>query len=114
MNVEVTQYIQTLPPWQAEICESLRKLIYETIPAVEERMQYGKPHYLKNGHYASVISVAKGKVSFMLFNAGEVAEIKGLLKSMASPERKTATITEGQAVDYPLLAQLLQQTSESL
>lgn len=114
MNEEVTQYIQKLPAWQVEVCEALRKLVHETIPTVEERMQYGKPHYLKNGHYAAVIHAAKGKVSFMLFNAGELAEIKGFFKSMSSPDRKTATISEGQTVDYGQLAQLLKQASDTL
>ncbi|MCX6048502.1 MAG: DUF1801 domain-containing protein [Chloroflexi bacterium] len=114
MNQEVTQYLEKLPTWQVEVGESLRKLIYETIPTIEEKMLYGKPHYLKNGHYASVIHAAKGKVSFMIFNAGELAEIKGFFKSMSSPDRKTATISEGQTVDYKLLADLLRQASESL
>ena len=114
MNHEVTEYIQKLPTWQVEVCEALRKMIYETIPTVEERIQYGKPHYLKNGHYAAVVHAAKGKVSFMIFNAQELAEIKGVFKSMSSPDRKTATIAEGQTVDYKLLANLLQQASETL
>lgn len=114
MNQEVTQYIQKLQPWQVETCESLRKMISKTIPAVEERLQYGKPHYLKNGHYACVIHAAKDKVSFMVFNAGGLEEIKGFFKSASSPERKTAAITEGQKVDYALLAGLLKKASQSL
>ncbi len=114
MNPEVTQYIQQLQQWQIETCETLRKLILKTIPDAEERMQYGKPHYLKNGHYACVISVAKEKVSFMIFNATELEEIKGFFKSMSSPDRKTATIMEGQKVDYTLLANLLKKASKSL
>lgn len=114
MNQEVTQYIQKLQKWQVEVCESLRKMIYETIPNIEERLQYGKPHYLKDGHYACVIHAAKDKVSFMIFNAGELKEIKGFFKSMSSPERKAVTISEGQEVDYKLLSNLLKQAAGSL
>jgi hypothetical protein len=114
MNQEVTNYIQKLPKWQTTVCESLRTLISKTVPTIEERMQYGKPHYLKNGHYACVIHAAKEKVSFMIFNAGELQEIKGLFKSMSTPDRKTAAIIEGQEVDFGLLANLLKQASESL
>jgi hypothetical protein len=114
MNEEVSQYIQKLPKWQVEICESLRKVVFETIPDAQERMQYGKPHYLKNGHYAAVISVAKDKVSFMIFNAAELEDIKGFFKSTSSPDRKTATITQGTEVDYAILASRLQQASETL
>lgn len=111
MNQEVTQYIQKLPEWQGEVCAALRKMIYATIPTIEERMQYGKPHYLKDGHYACVIHAAKDKVSFMLFNAGRLAEIKGFFKAMSSPDRKTATIAKDQQVDYDLLANLLEQAT---
>jgi hypothetical protein len=114
MTAEVTTYIQKLPPWQIAVCEALRMMIFETIPGVEERIQYGKPHYLKNGHYAAVISPAKDKISFMLFNALELKEIKGILKSASSPERKIVAITEGQAVDYQQLAGFLKQTSATL
>ena len=119
MNKEVTQYMQDLgkkpnQDWQTEVCTSLRKMVYKAIPEVEERLQYGKPHYLKNGHYAAVIHAAKDKVSFMIFNAAEVEEIKGFLKSMSDPGRKTATITKGQTVDYQLLSKLLKQATKSL
>jgi hypothetical protein len=114
MNQEVTQYIQNLSEWQVKVCESIRKMVYETIPDVQERLQYGKPHYLKNGHYAAVIHASKDKVSFMIFNASELPEIKGVFKSTTSPERKTTTITEGQEVDYKLFASFLKQASDTL
>ncbi|MBO9152103.1 DUF1801 domain-containing protein [Chitinophaga sp. GCM10012297] len=114
-NEEVTQYIQKLQPWQTEACEKLRAMVLKTIPAVEERLQYGKPHYLKNGHYAAVIHAAKDKLSFMIFNATELPEIKGYFKSMSGgPDRKTATITEGQQVDYKQLGDWLKKASAGL
>lgn len=114
MNQEVTTYIQKLPKWQVEVCESLRKMIHKTIAGVEERLQYGKPHYLKDGHYAAVVHAAKDKVSFMIFNAGKLDEIKGFFKSMSDGNRKTATIAEGQKVDYTQLSGLLKKASASL
>lgn len=114
MDKEVTGYIQKLPRWQIEVCESLRKMIFKTIPKVEERLQYGKPHYLKDSHYACLMHAAKDKVSFLIFNAGEIKEIKGFLKAMSNPNRKVVTITEGQDVDYKLLAKLLKQACDSL
>lgn len=114
MNEEVTHYIQKSQSWQQDVCNSLREMIQKVIPDVEERLQYGKPHYLKDGHYAAVIHVGKDKVSFMVFNATEVAEIKGQLRSMGNGERKVVDITEGQAVDYSALGDILRQTSGTL
>lgn len=114
MNEEVTQYIQKLPDWQIAISEKLRKMIFETIPTVQERIQYGKPHYLKDGHYAAVIHAAKDKVSFMVFNATELEDIKGFFNSTTSPDRKTAAIKQGMEVDYDLLSAKLKQASDRL
>lgn len=114
MNDEVTRYIDTLPPWQIEVCRQLRAMVHRTIPTAEEQIQYGKPHFSKNGKHAAVIHAAKNKVSFMLFNAGEVDAVKGVLRSMGNGDRKTADITEGQEVDYDLLAGFLAKASSGL
>lgn len=45
MNEEVTEYIQKRPEWQQTTCTALRQMIFATLPDVEERLQYGKPHY---------------------------------------------------------------------
>lgn len=114
MNQEVTLYIEKLQPWQVTVASELRKTILKTIPDAEERLQYGKPHYLKNGKYAAVIHAAKDKMSFMIFNATELAEIKGFFQSTTAADRKTATIKDGQAVDYKQLGDLLKKASKSL
>ncbi|MFS0567169.1 DUF1801 domain-containing protein [Brevibacillus invocatus] len=38
-----------------EVSKRLRQMVHESIPGVEERIQYKKPHFLKNGHYAAVM-----------------------------------------------------------
>ncbi|WP_280464050.1 DUF1801 domain-containing protein [Nocardia carnea] len=113
MNDEVTQYIEKLPPWQIDVCRRLRTMVHETIPGVEERIQYGKPHFLKNGQHAALIHAAESKVSFMVFNAVEIEAVEGVLKSMGNGERKTADIAEGQELDYDLLAGFLARASIS-
>lgn len=114
MNEEVTQYIAKQKPWQIEVCNTLRNIVKDTIKDVEERLQYGKPHYLKNGHYAAVIHVSKDKVSFMLFNAKDITEESGFLRSMGNGDRKTIDITEGQQLDVSKISHLLEQVSSSL
>lgn len=114
MNEEVTNFIaQIKAPWQAEICSKLRQVINETIPDVTERIQYGKPHFLKNGKYAAVISTAKGWVSFSIFNAAALEVPEGQFEA-GSGDRLTAKLPEGKTVDYELLSSLLKQASDSL
>lgn len=114
MNDDVTRYINKTQPWQIDVCEKLRAMVGQTIADVEERLQYGKPHYLKNGHYAAVISVAKDKVSFMVFNAADIPEVKGFLRSLGNGERKAVDIKDGQPVDYTALAGILAKTTAGL
>jgi hypothetical protein len=115
MNQEVTDYINNLnnkpkQEWQADVASRLRQVVYEAIPDADERLQYGKPHYRKNGKYAAVISTAKGYVTFMIFNGDKLDIPDGLFE----PGKSSIKITEGQVVDYDLLAKLLKQASSAL
>ncbi|MBC8171187.1 MAG: DUF1801 domain-containing protein [Anaerolineae bacterium] len=111
MNQVIAEYIQKINlPWQAEICTRLDEIIHQAIPEVQERIQYGKPHYLKDGKYACVVGTAKGWVSFTIFNAKTLEAPEGFFEP-GDPDRKTIKIKEGQAVDYDLLAKFIQQAA---
>lgn len=111
MNQEVTAYIEKLPKWQADISSALRNMIHETIPATEERIQYKKPHFLKNGHYAAVISPSKDTIAFMVMNANGIDFPKGF---DGPAERKWVKLREGDTPDLATLSGLLKQASGSL
>ena len=112
MNQEVVSFIESLnQPWQVEVSKQLRHMVHECIPGVEERIQYKKPHFLKNGHYAAVISPSKDAIAFMIMNATGL----DVPKQFEGPaERKWLKIREGDTPDYSLLSQLLAQASSSL
>ncbi|MBW5448950.1 DUF1801 domain-containing protein [Cohnella sp. CFH 77786] len=113
MNEEVKAFIENLQePWQSELCSRLRDMVHRTLPDVQERMQYKKPHFLQNGKYAAVISTSKDAVSFTIFNASGVDFPDGLFDG--PPERKTIKIRNGQAVDDEGLSALLRQAASSL
>ena len=98
--------------WQADYCKNLLGVVRQAIPDVEERIQYKKPHFLRNGKYAAVISTSKSAVSFTIFNATELDLPEELFEG--PPERKTIKLREGQVVDYDNLSKLLEQASASL
>jgi hypothetical protein len=115
MNPEVTAYIDKIDQgWQAEICTQVRHIIHNAVHDVQERIQYGKPHFLKNGKYAAVLGTAKGWVSLTIFNAQGLETPDGLFESSESGDRKTIKIKPGQAVDEQLLGGLLQQAASTL
>jgi hypothetical protein len=113
MNQEVTAFIESInQPWQVEVCNRLRQMVHQSLPDVEERIQYRKPHFLKNGKYAAVISPSKDAISFMIFNVADLDLPKGLFEG--PPERKWIKIRDGQSTDYEMLAKFLVQASSSL
>lgn len=112
MNAEVTPYFDKIAvPWQVDVAKRLRELVFEAIPDAEEKLQYSKPHYRKNGKYAAVIGTAKGWVSFTIFNANE---IEADFFEEGPPERKTIKITEKKDIDYALLTRLVKQAADGL
>jgi len=114
MNQDVTDYIDAIKvDWQAEVCRQLRQIIHDAAPDVTERLQYGKPHFLKNGKYACVLGTAKGWVSFTIFNAATLEAPDGFFEP-GPPERKTVKIRDGQAIDPALLTPMVQQASATL
>jgi len=108
----VTDYLAAAAPWQAAVGEQLRELVHAAVPGVEERIQYGKPHFLKDGSYAAVINRAKDKVTFLVFNAAEI-DGEGM-RSLGKGDRKAIEIREGDAVDAALVGEVLARTTATL
>lgn len=115
MNDPIQAYIQNIKQaWQIPICERIHATVHQAIPDVEEKLQYGKPHFRKNGKYAAVLSSAKGWVTVTIFNASALEAPEGFFEAEGPPERKTVKIREGQTVDYDLLGKLLKQAADTL
>ncbi|MCD7033670.1 DUF1801 domain-containing protein [Metabacillus sp. GX 13764] len=112
MNHEVTAFIEKMDPsWKADVSNQLRQMVHECIPEAEERIQYKKPHFLKNGHYAAVISPSKDAIAFMIMNTSGMKVPNGF---QGPEERKWLKIKEGDSPDYKLLSELLKEASSSL
>lgn len=113
MNQEVTDFIEALKePWQKEVSVNLRQVVRQAIPDVNERMQYKKPHFLKNGKYAAVISTSKDAVSFTIFNAAQSELPEGMFDG--PPERKTLKLRKGDTYDSGQLGSLISHAAGSL
>ncbi|MFB7288702.1 DUF1801 domain-containing protein [Actinacidiphila glaucinigra] len=110
MSQDVTDYLAKTKPWQQELCATLRQTVLDTVPGVEEVMQYGKPHFNRAGRNTAVLHVAAAKVSFMVFDAGDLAPVPGVLRSMGNGDRKVIDFAEGDMADTDFVADLLRRT----
>ncbi|MBD2862448.1 DUF1801 domain-containing protein [Paenibacillus oceani] len=113
MNPEVTDFIEALKePWHRELSVSLREVVHQAIPDALERIQYKKPHFLKNGKYAAVISTSKDAVSFTIFNAAALELPEGMFEG--PEERKTLKLRKGDTVPSEQLAAWVGQAAGTL
>ncbi|GAF66898.1 hypothetical protein BTS2_3803 [Bacillus sp. TS-2] len=113
MNQEITTFFDTLKePWQKELATNLREVVHNAIPDVNERIQYKKPHFLKNGKYAAVISTSKIAVSFTIFNADTLELPEGQFDGPAN--RKTMKLSKGDTINFEQLTKLVSQATVSL
>lgn len=113
MNQEVTDFIEALAEsWQKELSTSLRQVVHQAIPDAQERMQYKKPHFLKNGKYAAVISTSKNAVSFTIFHTAGLELPEGMFEG--PPERKTVKLRKGDAIQSPEFISWVSQASSSI
>jgi len=91
MDEKVTAYIEKQPSLQKGICESLRALIFETLPEVKEEMKWGVPTYNDDAFY--VVSL-KDHVNLgfavVFLPADEAAMLSGGGKTMKVLELKSA------------------------
>ena len=114
MSAEIAGYLDKVSvPWQAGLCRKLDTLVHRAIPDATEKLQYGKPHYRKNRHYAAVIGTTKAWVTLTLFNATAIDAPEGLFED-GPAERKTIKIREGQAIDKAQVEGLLRQAASTL
>ncbi len=115
MSDAITNYIDSIQKdWQVEVCRQLDQTIRAASTDIEARIQYKKPHYLKNGKYMAVFGTAKGWVSLTIFNAIHLEPPPNLFEASDNGDRLTLKILEGQDVDYQQLHDLLQQASATI
>ncbi|WP_379135201.1 DUF1801 domain-containing protein [Paenibacillus sp. sgz500958] len=113
MSQEVNEFIEKVKePWQASLCHELRQAVHSAIPDVQERIQYKKPHFLKNKKYAAVISTSKDAVSFTIFNTAGLELPEDLFDG--PPERKTIKFRKDEPVDAEMLTDWVKQASQTL
>jgi hypothetical protein len=115
MTNPVQTYLDALEqPWQKDLALALHAVVSDALPDAVQRIQYGKPHYLKGKAYLAVISVSKAFVSFTVFNAAHLTPPAGVFEASENGDRITVKLKQGQSVDAALLGALLREAAATL
>ena len=93
MNAQVTDYIEKTGK-QKEIMETVRRLIHETVPDVEEAIKWGRPVFKSAKNFA-YLKAGKAYVTLGFFNHEKLNDpgnlLQGTGKDMRHIKLKTTT-----------------------
>jgi len=75
----VDAYIDGLPEWQQSICRTVRDLVHEADPEVEETIKRTvQPYFVLQGNVCALLS-AKDHVTVFLYDGGIVPDPDGIV-----------------------------------
>jgi hypothetical protein len=64
----VDRYIQALPPWQQEICDTVRRVVHAADPAVQETIKRSdRPYFVLDGNVCALLA-AKAHVNVFIYD----------------------------------------------
>lgn len=106
MNKDVTAYINNAPEDQKKIMETLRKLVHDAVPGVQEVFKWSRPVFTAGKDFA-YLKTAKTYVTLGFFQFDKLADPNGLLEGTGKDMRHIKIKNEG-AIDKALLQQWLQ------
>ncbi|RYY99553.1 MAG: DUF1801 domain-containing protein [Chitinophagaceae bacterium] len=102
MNAEVSRYIQDAPDNQRSILETVRRLVHECVPAVQEDFKWSRPVFRAARDFA-YLKTAKGYVTLGFYDAGRLHDPEGRLEGTGSSMRhiKLRTLADVDAAPLP-------------
>ena len=84
----VDDYIDALPDWQQDVCRSVRALIHEAEPGIEETIKRRvQPYFVLQGNVCALLA-AKDHVNVFLYDGAIVPDPEGIIT--AGHDNKTA------------------------
>ena len=108
---KVTEYIDSLPSPQKEICQSLRELILENFPQMREEFKWNYPAYYYHGKRICLISGFQDHVTVELFYGAHLEDVQERIVGVGKNTRhmKLQSLKD---IDTNYFVDLLQQSIE--
>jgi hypothetical protein len=75
----IDDYIVALPPWQQEVCSTVRRLVHEADPEVEETIKRTRqPYFVLQGNVCALLAT-KDHVNVFLYDGGLAPDPEGII-----------------------------------
>lgn len=110
MNSQVTNFINSAPPDQQLIMQTLRQLLHESVAGVQEDFKWSRPVFRKEKDFA-YLKTAKGYVTLGFFNFQKLSDPGNLLEGTGKDMRHIK-IKKAADIDKPLLKDWFQTAAQ--
>jgi hypothetical protein len=106
----VDAYIEGLPDWQREICSSVRDLVHEADPAVQETIKRTvQPYFVLDGNICALLA-AKDHVNVFVYDGAIAPDPEGIITAGHDNETaRTVGIRQGEAINERALLAMFRQ-----
>src|SRR5918999_2081333 len=105
----VDTYIDALPDWQQQICQTVRDLAHEADPDVEETIKRSiQPYFVMNGNIAALLA-AKDHVNVFIYDP-LVSDPEGIITHGHGNETgRQISIYQGEPINAPALKRMFRE-----
>ena len=106
----VDAYIDALPPWQQDICRTVRSLVHSADAAVAETVKRRvQPYFVLDGNICALLAT-KDHVNVFLYDGAIVPDPDGIITSGHDNQTaRTVAVHEGEKVPSEALLAMFRQ-----
>src|SRR6185369_4512661 len=106
----VDAYLDRLPDWQREICSTVRDLVHEADPDVEETIKRTvQPYFVLDGNVCALLA-AKDHVSIFLYDGAIVPDPEGIITAGHGNETgRTIAVRRDEKINERALVTMFRQ-----
>jgi hypothetical protein len=106
-DTRVDDYIAALPRWQQNICHTVRRLVHEADPEVQETIKRTRqPYFVLDGNVCALLAT-KDHVNVFLYDGGLAPDPHGIITGGTSNSTgRTVALYEDGPLDEDALRQI--------
>jgi len=110
VDPRVDAYIESLLPWQRDICQEVRELVHSVDPEVAETVERRvRPYFVLQGNICALLA-AKAHVNVFLYDGAIVPDPDGIITGgHDNTTARTVAVRQGEAVPAAGLAAMFRQ-----
>ncbi|MHA7208746.1 DUF1801 domain-containing protein [Arthrobacter sp. MDT1-65] len=107
-DTRVDDYIAALPSWQQDVCRTVRRLVHEADPEVQETIKRTRqPYFVLEGNVCALLAT-KDHVNVFLYDGGLAPDPQGIITGGTSNSTgRTVALYEDGPFDEDALREIL-------